>query len=201
MPSPVVNMPVGYGRCSQVFSVAGTSKTPVVTYGFVDDPAETPNTIAQSRNAEWLAQFVPASLASTWALKETNVTIHRAGGQFVGSYAVLSQGAAGFNAMSMAVSAILRKFTAVGGRRGRGRCYLPAGYLGELSVDPAGVIDPALVTATANRWSAIIAAMTGSSEDMVLLHAAIPPAVGGAPTVVLAGTCENMAATQRRRQR
>lgn len=201
MPSPVVNMPVGFGRCSHVFQVAGTSKTPVVTYGFIDDPAKTPAQVAQDRNTEWLAQFVPAALATTWALKETNVSIHRAGGQFIGNYAVLSQGTAAFNAVSIAVAAILRKFTALGGRKGRGRCYLPAGYLGELSVDPAGIIDPALVTATENRWKAVIAAMSGAAEDMVLLHSALPPAVGGAPTTVIAGSMETMVATQRRRQR
>ena len=194
-------IPVGFGEAAVVFTCAGQTRTPEITFGFQAISATDPNAIAATIFNDWVANFVPAALASTWAVKQVMVSLNLGSGIVDGLDASGSAGSASFNAMSIAVCGLLRKQTALGGRANRGRCYLPAGYLGELSVDQAGVIDGALVSATTGRWQTFITDLAGDDLPMVLLHSG---PVGGPfadPTGVDTGFCENLVATQRRRQR
>jgi hypothetical protein len=194
-------IPEGFGAAQLVFGVVGDSRTPEITFGITDDTSVTPDAIATLIRTEWIANFVPASLATTSSLNKVMVTVNRGGDLLDGLDGNVSAGTASFNAVSLAVAMLLRKTTGMGGRANRGRCYLPNGYLGELSVDQAGVVDPTLVGATTTRWGDFIGALNDDNIQMVLLHSAISPAVPGAPTPVTGGFCETMVATQRRRQR
>jgi len=201
MPTRERPIPVGFGVAQVIFTCSGDSRTPEVTFGFQDDNTLAPNTVAGVIRTDWVAKFVPAALANTWAVSKVLVSINRGAGIVDGLDGTSVAGTAAFNAASLAVAMLLRKQTALGGRANRGRCYLPAGYLGELSVDQAGVIDPALVTATSGRWQDFIDQLATDNLPMMLIHSG---PVGGPfpdPTGVDSGFCESMVATQRRRQR
>jgi hypothetical protein len=201
MPTRERPIPVGFGVAQIVFTCSGDSRTPEITFGFQAISATDPNAMATSIMTAWTAKFVPAALASTWSVSKVMTSVHLGSGIIDGLDGSPSAGTASFNAASLAVCMLLRKQTALGGRKNRGRCYLPAGYLGELSVDQAGVIDPTLVGATTTRWTDFIDQLATDDLPMMLIHSG---PVGGPfddPTGVDTGFCESMVATQRRRQR
>jgi hypothetical protein len=95
---------------------------------------------------------------------------------------------------------LVRKTTAFGGRRNRGRAYIPGLSL-KPSTSPAGMIDGAAVTALqsdANDWWAA-AANVGPPEvsGLVLLHSESP----FTPTPITGLDVQDKIATQRRRLR
>jgi hypothetical protein len=189
-------IPAGFGRASIRFGVTGDARQPAVTFGFTDDGATAPNVIAAGLSDNFYTNFVPAALANTYSIQGCDVEINRGGGMLTGNDPTVRAGTAAFNALPLACAFLLRKGTGVGGRKNHGRMYLPAGYLGELSVDQAGIVDPAVVAATTPRGASFLAQLVTDNWDMVLLHAA-----GGAPTPVTTLVAQPMIATQRRRQR
>lgn len=189
-------IPAGFGRATVRFSVTGDARQPAVTLGFTDDGAAGPNVIAANISDAFFTAFNPAALANTYAIAGCDVEINRGGAMLVGNDPTVRNGTAAFNALPLANAFLLRKSTGAGGRKNHGRMYLPAGYLGELSVDQAGIVDPAVVAATTPRGTAFLNDLTTAGFPMVLLHAA-----GGAPTPVTGLTAQPMIATQRRRQR
>lgn len=91
-------------------------------------------------------------------------------------------------------SAIVKLLTGTGGRRGRGRVFLP--MLSEGSQD-AGGIDGTRAANTTDGWVDFSNALVANSPSMAL---AVASYVGSFANQVLATTCELRSATQRRRQ-
>lgn len=95
------------------------------------------------------------------------------------------------------VAILVSKRTSSGGRRGRGRLFLPWALLaGE--ADDVGVITGGVVTATQTAFTNFLAALATDLHEMVLLHntgiSATP-----SPTPVTTLRVETLVATQRRR--
>jgi hypothetical protein len=95
---------------------------------------------------------------------------------------------------------LVRKTSAFGGRRNRGRAYIP-GLALKPSSSPAGVLDGAAVTALqgdANDWLAA-ATNAGPPEvsGLVILHSEAP----STPTEIVGLDVQDKIATQRRRLR
>lgn len=95
---------------------------------------------------------------------------------------------------------LIRKASALGGRRNRGRAYFP-GLALKPSSSPAGVLDPAAVTALqgdADEWWTL-AATAGPPEvsGLVILHSEAP----FTPTPITSLDVQDKIATQRRRLR
>jgi hypothetical protein len=96
---------------------------------------------------------------------------------------------------------LIAKNTGVGGRRNRGRAYVPG--IDEAQVDPAGNILSAALTAIqadATAWLTETAAMVQVSE-VVLFHSTPLGVAGLPPTAVTSMTVRPKVATQRRRLR
>lgn len=97
-----------------------------------------------------------------------------------------------------AVAFLIRKTTGVGGKRGRGRLYLPWS-VATANIDEGGIIAGASVTAMQTKATAFLTAIQGiaGGSDMMILH----QTGSSVATVVTALTADARAATQRRRQR
>jgi len=98
------------------------------------------------------------------------------------------------------VAVLIKKNTASGGRRNRGRMYLPGiGLTGD--VTPAGVLGGTLaadISTAMELWRAdLLAAANTGPLTPVILHSEVP----SLPTVVTQLSCEPKVATQRRRLR
>lgn len=91
-------------------------------------------------------------------------------------------------------SALVKLLTGTGGRRGRGRVFLP--MLSEGAQD-AGQVDGTRVANTTTGWDDFANALVANSPSMAL---AVASYVGSSANQALAVFCESRSATQRRRQ-
>jgi len=90
---------------------------------------------------------------------------------------------------------LVTKNTALGGRQGRGRLFMPS--INEAGVTAAGVVQTATVLVWQNAFNAFFDAMAGNNLPLVLLHNAVEVV----PTPVTSLTVNSLMATQRRRIR
>lgn len=91
---------------------------------------------------------------------------------------------------------LVRKVTAGGGRRNRGRCFVPA--VNEAAVDNAGRLAGSFRTAVDAAFAALITGLaTAPFGDPVLFHESEP----FTPTPLVEFSCQQLVATQRRRLR
>lgn len=93
------------------------------------------------------------------------------------------------------VCALVRKVTASGGRKGRGRMYMPGVFTGMLNADMS-TIASATITAMNTAYLNFLVALQTATTDMYLLHADAT-----APTQVTDLLVQSAVATQRRRIR
>lgn len=95
------------------------------------------------------------------------------------------------------VAILVRKNTIRGGRRGRGRMYLPWS-VATTSVDEAGGVLTAAVSALQSKMNSFFSALNANQVPMVLLHNE-GVSTPGAPNVVTSLVVDSRVATQRRR--
>lgn len=94
-------------------------------------------------------------------------------------------------------SLLVRKRTAAGGRRNRGRLFLPPVALSEANIDQTGTLAGNIVTSEQTRWTSFRTSMVSANLNPVLLHSTSP----FTPTPVTALEVQALGATQRRRMR
>lgn len=100
-------------------------------------------------------------------------------------------------------AALVHKQTARGGRRGRGRMYIPWA-IGATSVSEAGQIVAGDVTAVNAACAAWLTAMSIGAGPVVLLHRPSEPGTEhpttpGPPNIVTSMSCDPLVGNQRRR--
>lgn len=98
------------------------------------------------------------------------------------------------------VALLLRKRTARGGRRGRGRMFLPWA-IAETSIDEAGNVDSGVVSAYTTGATSFLGWLDTNDAPMVILHSLGGSTAPGVPDTVTDFFCDNRVATQRRRLR
>lgn len=91
-------------------------------------------------------------------------------------------------------SFLIKKMTNLGGRKGRGRMYLPG--IAEESIITGGLMDGAFISAASTVLDDFLEALDTYEIPMQLLHSDAT-----VPTVVVSLVGDSRAATQRRRQR
>jgi hypothetical protein len=198
--------PPGFALCSYELKHSLMSRSAFLTFG-LDPSATDPSAVATTVRAAFMA---PGSLFSILdsnvTLQNTRVSLGTDGGEdLVGSDP--TTGACGL-AMTAALppncAILVHKRTSRGGRRGRGRMYLPWATLGT-DVTEGGVISGpkiALVQAAVTVWLSSIGSGAG---PVVLLHRPSspdiqgPPTTPGSPNVVTSMVVDPLIATQRRR--
>jgi hypothetical protein len=171
--------------------------------------------VTASTQENRLPSFIHGSFLVDWdALMPDTVTLTRtvvALGGDPGPGAVYEEasGSVGNSAAALIPqnsAILLRKNTARGGARGRGRMFLPWAY--ESGTSNLGVLlsqDVTAFTAAANSWLARLitpgAGFQGGPAPMVLLHSSGGVTTPGLPDPVLSMTCDNVIGTQRTRLR
>jgi hypothetical protein len=188
----------GFAQVSMELKHSLMSRSAWVVFG-VDPLATDPVVVAQA---------VVTSLAgagSFLGLLDLNATVGRVrvslGGDgvedVIGEVTANAPGLASQTSVPPNVSVLAKKNTARGGRRGRGRMYIPWA-VATSSVDESGVILSATLTTLQSKASAWLTALNTNAVPMVLLH---KPGISalGPPNPVTALTLDNRVATQRRR--
>lgn len=206
-----VKIPVGYGQWTLPLRLSGDSEEMVVTCGFLDDDTSDPNAIA---NTITNALFATSSFAaSTWSTIYTlgpgRVTVNRTLGTFEGVATVTRVGTnAAFSPTHQNTAVLCRKITSRGGRRGRGRMYLPVGLTAEGNITPqGGLLESVRATLQADleTWKT---ALIAASFPLQLLHGdKVDPETGEIielappPNIINTWQVDPVVATQRTRMR
>lgn len=196
--------PPGFATCSYELRHSAMSRSAFLTFG-VDVTETDPNAAAISLVAAFSSTgSLFTILDNSVQLQNTRVSIGTDGGEdIVGASPQLVACTGSFVSPPPNVAVLVHKTTARGGRRGRGRMYIPW-CLATASITEGGVVLTADVTRIQNAviaWAAQVATLSG---PVVLLHRpsgpeVTPPTTPGPPNVVTGWRVDPLIATQRRR--
>lgn len=188
----------GYAECSIEMTLTGMNRPAYTTFGV--DPTETdPNLIGAAIGGSLAAAGSFASRLDN-AVVITGVRVSLGtdgGGDIVGWHPMALSGTGIFSPPPPNVAILVHKRTGRGGRRGRGRMYLPW-YVSEADIDEMGKLTGATLTATQNAMNTWRSALASAQMPMVLLHNAGVTSPGP-PDVVTTLQVDPMVGTQRRR--
>lgn len=194
--------PIGYGYFAATFSLTGTSRNQVNTWGFQNAAGYS------SAGSALLAAYIaftgtndiydPANYVTTMSLIQFYCLLNVGGLLFSAENVNPVPGTSTFNPVSPNVSGVVNKHTALAGRQYRGRVALPSGFLDEADVDRDGHIGPsaAHLQTCLNNTKAV---MAGLNLPLVLLHAPNHVGFTPPPTAISSLTMSTVVGTSRRR--
>jgi len=190
--------PPGFGDCSLRFTLAGFLRPAYITFG-IDASGTNPNLVAgEVYTAATAASSLMSQMDSTVTLVESIVRLGTDGGEdLVGNATGSTVGGLTGGAPPPNVAVLAHKRTARGGRRGRGRWYLPW-YMSANDVGEDGVIIEAKRALKQSALNAFTNNLSTGGNPLVVLH---NPGISspGAPDVVTSIVVSNVVGTQRRR--
>ncbi len=158
--------------------------------------------IAAGFNSDWKAAFPASAFSSRYTYKGVRIQ-HRpaAGGDLI--EAEITENIVGTgtsNPLPSNTALLVRKTSSIGGRKHKGRMYIPPWWLPEVNIDSNGRMISVDVASLQTRFTAFFDATLLQTEPnvapVVLHSAAITP-----PTVIEALVVQDQVATQRRRMR
>lgn len=199
MPSTII--PPGFAQVFFRFRCVGDNEEMLTSIGVrtVGDPPD-PDTLADDMATAWLFSWPVGDLSSTYTFVGTRVYVGQDGDPLVAENLRNTSGTGSGAVPPNNCAALLQKRSALGGRRNRGRMFLPAGYFPETGVDQAGLLTAGTVTTLQGNCNDFLTQIrTGSptTDQAVILHSSAP----SAPTVITTLTVAPKIATQRTRMR
>ena len=203
--APVVNLPAGYAMSTLTFRGAAVPLGAAVVLGHqLTGTSQTAAGVAGVVAGAWTAglfssggPYPPSLILDTVLVKFGPLATGPSAVAAVGTAA----GSGGGEAYNPGTAILVSKFTALGGRRGRGRMYLPP--LTESGITEGGKLLAAQVTNLQGYANSFLASLNTGNVPMVLLHRYDPDAGESpvAPTLVTGLTVQATLATQRGRLR
>lgn len=194
-------IPEGYSNCSFIFTCLGSVKEKVTSLGVIslDLVQPTAADIADQMQAIWSASgrpFAAASMTNDYTFKGCSVTQTVDGFPVVGTELVDVVGTVNSDSPPSNTAVIVKKVTAAGGRKNRGRMFVPPAGLGEASIDSSGFYGSGTQAAFQALYTTAIVAMVAADLAPFLFHSDATD-----PTPITALSVESQVATQRRRMR
>jgi len=184
MPVP----PAGFAQCNVFFNLPGQSTDDAqVTFGI--QAASYSTTVANNVFGEFVDRMEEV-LPTTYAMNR--LELRDSGNVVFTSTTGPSSGTRAATATSPQVAYLMVKRTALGGRRNRGRMYVPG--VAENGVDEAGIVSAGLLNDLNLFGTNFLSDLGAMDIGMFILHAD-----GGTPTEVTELVATNKVATQRRR--
>lgn len=194
----MAQIPAGYADVSVEIRGATMARHSFVTFG-VACPALDPNVIAKAVSDSLTAtgSFL-AGLSNSAYLFGVNVRVgHEIGDPDVGFHGTNVQGQMGQVPPPPNVAVLVSKRTSSGGRRGRGRMFLPW-YVSEDAVDAFGNINGVFQGYITTQMLQMLTKLEENDVPMVLLHETYAPPFA-LPTPVTSLQVDSLVSTQRRR--
>lgn len=187
-------IPVDFAQVNLIYTGPDVPTGAENTFGVaLVDPGDTPNTVGLKVIARYTTDIAPTS---TTGVTLSGVLV-KFGPNATGPAALVPASVAGSNTGSQVtpqVSYLVTKNTALGGREGKGRMYVPG--IEEGSLTAGGVMSGGVQTALQASWDAFLGHLVDDDIAMNLLHTSAT-----VPTVVDSLSVASQAATQRRRNR
>jgi len=192
-------IPVGYGQARAVYLRVGASRASVVTWGY-DYPTVNPSTHANDiyvRMTNTNRPCLAANMSTDWSFLGVQVTEMTDTGELSGQYMNTVTGTSALPALPPNCAVLINKSTAAGGRRNRGRMFVPPVFPSEGNFSAAGQINSTQLAQLQTWWDGLYGDLNALGLGMVVLHQN-PPYT---PTIVGSLEVNALLATQRRRLR
>jgi hypothetical protein len=201
-----VTIPEFYGQVTFTYSGSGVPLGAANTLGFANPTGKSAFAACTDLRTAWEARIMPQLVQNT-GLDDVIVKL---GPDETGPMAVQASGVAGSVLTPQASSNtayLIQKLTAGGGRRNRGRLYLPG--VSEASIDQAGNVLAATTTALNAAFLLFLGDMSADDLPAHLLHEPgrvrtvtyVETGPAPVPTPITGFSASASAATQRRRMR
>lgn len=195
-------IPEGFAQIRYGWQLTGSTRPMYCTIGCSVAGAADAQELANEMDTAWLSTIgTPANLVAGATVLPTYVQARfDAGPPSIASAGVPVPTTSAGGAPPPNVALMVKKLTALGGRRFRGRMFLPAVFTNEIYVSTAGVIDNAQILVLQPKLNAFKAAVEAYGRSLYLLHS--EPEVGFIlPTALSALVLDPLVATQRSRLR
>lgn len=194
--------PVGFGEAVFLLQSTGQPRLSSWTLGISETlpTARTPEDVAQLLYFDFSTTNCPyaaTAMIGNWSFVGVNYTRQTESGPLVGEYRQTTTGGAVGLGMTPNVAILVKKVTGAGGRRNRGRMYIPPVYPGEAGVDYNGVIDADKVLVLQSQYAVAYSLIVDDDLLPVLFHTEAP----FTPTDISSFQVQQIVATQRRRLR
>lgn len=185
-------IPVGFGQITHVFAGGAVPLGAVITYG-IEMTALDPLLACQEAAAQYSTHIRP-HVNNSVTVVQTRLKMGPVedGPTFEVNHN--AEGALGGEPEPPQVAYLCKKQTAMGGRKNRGRFYLPG--VETSKVGPNGHVDPTFHTALGNALASFLEDLEAGGAQMHILHGDAT-----APTPVTNLALDSIVATQRRRLR
>lgn len=194
-----VNIPVGFGLAQLRFIFSGSARESLCTFGY-DPPSLDPQVHAQQITDHFTQAGrpgIPTQINESWTYLGVRVTEMDDVGPLTGEASDIQDGILSGGAMPPNCAILIRKTTGVGGRRNRGRMFVPPIYPPEGNVGQGGSIADPQVDNLNLWWGAFRTALVTAGLQPVIFHSE-PPFT---PTPDTSWIVQDLIATQRRRLR
>lgn len=195
-----VLIPVGSGQATFVARAAGATKNSTWSLGYDSptpgDPTADAEAIFEAISNGSTSPYNAANIVTGWSFLGVDCTWMDDTGPLLGSFFQTVIGTNSTNPMPLNCAILCNKTTAVGGRKGRGRMFLPPTLGTELDVDGAGNIAPSAVAVYQSYITKFRVDLVAAGYTPLLLHSE-----PGAPTPINSFAIQGQIATQRRRMR
>jgi hypothetical protein len=167
--------------------------------GSQSDPAMTTGQINSLMYSNFRDVFIatPASVLAGWRFVGTSTTRKIGGLPVVAERLESIIGTGAGDGLVCNTGLLVRKDTAAGGRKNRGRMFVPPFNLAESAVDVGGTVTASVVAGQQTGWNEFYTAIVAAEVPPWLLHS--DPA--DSPTPISSFSVQSKAATQRRRIR
>lgn len=186
-------IPAGYAQALCVFTGNGVPNGAAITFGIDHGVEPSANDVAD-RISTHVGAWVCGLQSSEIALTEVQVKFGPNNTGLTGVWSGSVVGGDGAGAGAAAVALLVQKRSDFGGRKNRGRFFIPG--IREARIEPGGHVDPTFLTSAQTSMTSLKVDLNSDGLPMVILHNA-----AGTPTAVESLNVQSMVATQRRRQR
>lgn len=195
-------IPAGFLEATFIFRVTGLTRDSTWSLGMDDDSfaSHTPVDMATTIRSAFVASgrpYAAANVQTGWTFKGVSVTKMIDTGPLIGQSLSDIVGTMTGGPVPPNSSILMNKSTDEGGRRGRGRAFLPPVHIGESGIDQAGFMTAANASAITAFYDAAAVALNTAGYHWVLFHSSSP----FTPTPITANPIQTQLATQRRRMR
>lgn len=198
-----VVVPIGEQVATFVFNYDGVAKDVTWSIGCSYPMPISPSDLAALVYDAFVAPGVLGSwpyeatnMRAGWTFQGVSVMEMTGSGPLVGQFLDAQVGSDGDNALPINCAVLGNKQTALGGRKNRGRAYLPPVFPAESTVNGAGQIDSSDLTTLQAQYDAAFSRLEDNDVTPLLHHSD-----GSAGTPITGFVIGSLIATQRRRLR
>lgn len=197
-------VPVDYTELTYLFKVNTSPRIMTTAIGVLDISVGGPRSVSDMADDGYSAMAASnnpgavGQMIDEYSFEGCVAAFGTSGGDLVAQHLQHTQGTVSDSPITSNCALLVRKNTALGGRRNRGRFFAPPTLLNEGAVDASGNISSSPLASLQTLWTNLFNGLATADLEPQLFHQG---AGAPAPTPVTSFTVDSLIATQRRRMR